>query len=280
MAIVVGMTSVLKKILTFEFNDWPKCPTFIRESILEVLGKAIRDAGVYDVLAPMFIQFCSDAKVTGILEFGAGSGESTVIFLDAICRSDHTPPRIYVSDLYPLTMVMQKNCEQHSGLLTPIRHSVDLRYPPETPTHDMRMVLSAFHHFDPDVARLFLADAKRRGIAVFIAEPFIGSIKAFFPLFIHGFPNLARNGMLSSKKRVLKLLFTFFVPLIPMCLLWDGLVSMIRMYDKRGFADLVASLPETETAYRWQYREVQVPLGGTAAVFSGRPVSVDVGSDL
>lgn len=275
MVIVVGPTNGLKKILTFEFNDWPKCPAFIRESILEVLGKSIRAAGVYDVLAPLFIQFCKDTKATGVLEFGAGSGESTVIFLDAICQTDDTPPRIYISDLYPLATVMQKTCERYPELLTPILHSVDLRCPPETPRHDMRMVLSAFHHFDTDMARLFLANAQKKGVAVFIAEPFTGSLKAFFPLFIHGFTSLARNGLCSTNALVPKLFFTFVLPLIPMCLLWDGLISMIRMYDKRGFADLVASLPETGAAYIWEYTEVQVPLGGMAAVFSGRPVLGD-----
>lgn len=261
----------LQKILTFEFNGSAKCPDFVRESILEVLGRSIRDAKVYEALAPRFIQFCRDAEVSEVLEFAAGSGESTAIFLDAVLQTGETPPHISISDLYPMTEVMIKTCEQYPELLTVIKESVDLRHAPETPHHDMRMVLSAFHHFDLEMASKFLLNAQAKGKAVFIAEPFTRSLKAFLPLFLHGFTSLARNGLFSSKDLLLKFFFTFFIPLIPMCLLWDGLISMIRMYDEDAFMDIVDSLPNNG-AYQWHYAEVRVPLGGTVSVFTGRPI--------
>lgn len=260
-------------LLTFEFNDSPKCPNFIRESILEVLGKSIRDAGVYDALAPHFSRFCEDAGACEILEFGAGSGESTAVFLDAILADTGKPPHIYISDLYPMVEVMAQTCGRYPNQLTPIKESVDLCNPPTEPLHDMRMVLSAFHHFDNDMARDFLRDSQEKGVAVFIAEPFINSLKAFFPLFLYGFTSLVRNGIFSPKKRLLKFVFTFLIPLIPMCLLWDGLISMIRMYDEDEFQKIVDSMPQLEQSYEWQYLEVPVSLGGTASVFIGRPVA-------
>ncbi len=258
--------SVLHKILTFECNDSPRCPLFIRESILEVLGKSIRDAKVYDALTPEFVQFCADAKVDTVLEFGAGSGESTAIFMDALLQTEQAPPHIYISDLYPMISVMTATCERYPQLLTMIPDSVDMCNPPETPAHNMRMVLSAFHHFDTESVRRFLVDAQEQGVAVFIAEPFTNSLKAFFPLFLHGFTSLAWNGLFSLKSRVLKFLFTFIVPLIPMCLLWDGLISMIRMYDEDMLMDIVG----LSTTYEWQYKEVSVPLGGVASIFTGK----------
>lgn len=266
--------SILQKILTYEFNDSPQCPTFIRESILEVLGKSIRDAKVYEALAPRFIQFCQDAKVQTVLEFGAGSGESTAIFLDAVLGTGETPPRIYISDLFPMATVMAKTCATHPDTLIPLQGSVDLRNPPESPGHDMRMVLSAFHHCDAEMARQFLKKGQEQGVAVFIAEPFTKSLQAFFPLFLHGFTSLARNGVLSSRMRLAKFICTFLLPLIPLCLLWDGLISMVRMYSKDDFAEMVGSLPDVDLPYDWQYEEVQVPLGGTASLFTGRPRSV------
>jgi hypothetical protein len=259
-------------LLTFEFNDSPKCPKFIRESILEVLGDSIRNAGVYDVLAPRFSRFCEDVGAREILEFGAGSGESTAVFLDAILAGTVKPPHIYISDLYPMADVMAQTCRRYPAQFTAITESVDLCNPPATPPHDMRMVLSAFHHFDTEIAQSFLRDSQEKGVAVFIAEPFTKTLKSFFPLFIHGFTSLARNGIFARKMRGLKFLFTFLVPLIPMCLLWDGLISMIRMYDERGFQEIVDSLPKSKQDYKWHYVEVPVPLGGTASVFMGRPV--------
>ncbi|MDA3969823.1 MAG: hypothetical protein PF442_00565, partial [Desulfobulbaceae bacterium] len=264
--------SLLKNILTFEFNDSPRCPDFIRESILEVLGASIRDAGVYDRLAPRFIECCTEGGIREVLGIGAGSGESTAVFLDAVLQTVHTPPHIYISDLLPMVRVMAETCNRYPDLMTPIHHPVDIRNPSVAPDHDMRMVLSAFHHFDRELAATFLHDAREQKVAVFIAEPFTRSLKAFLPLFLHGFTSLARNGIFSTKMRLAKFIFTFLIPLIPLCLLWDGLVSMMRMYTEEEFMEMVAALPESDQSYQWQYEEVQVPLGGTASLFTGRVV--------
>ena len=263
--------NILGKIRSFEFNDWPQCPTFIRESILEVLGKSIRDAGVYDALAPHFIQLYQDADVKNVLEFGAGSGESTAIFMDAVLQAGQAPPRIYISDLYPMTTVMAQTCDRYPELLHPVKESVDVCHPPETPPHDMRMVLSAFHHFDRATARRFLLDAQQKGLTIFIAEPFTENLQAFLPLFLHGFISLARNGVLSPKSRFLKFVFTFLIPIIPLCLLWDGLISMMRMYTKEDFMDITESFPPTAPAYIWKHIQVPIPLGGTGSLLIGQP---------
>ena len=263
---------LFQNIFTRECNDSPHCPQFIRESIIEVLGNSIRDARVYEKLVPKFISFCADHHIKNILEIGAGSGESTAVFLDAVVLNQHQPPHIYTSDFLPMPEVMLATSQRYPGVMTPIEESLDIRHPEVAPAHDMRMVLSAFHHFDPDVVRVFLQDAQEQRIAVFVAEPFTNSLRAFFPMFLHGFTSLARNGVQCSRRRILKFFFTFFVPLIPMCLLWDGLISMRRMYDEKGFMEIVATLPKSERGYQWQYEEVKVPLGGTASLFTGYPV--------
>lgn len=264
--------SFFQKLFIYECNDSPHCPQFIRESILEVLGNSIRDAGVYEKLAPRFIDFCTKHHIKNILEIGAGSGESTAVFVDAVFRHQQKPPHIYISDLLPMHEVMKATAARYPDVLTPLEDSLDIRNAAVAPVHDMRMVLSAFHHFDPDVVRSFFKDAREQQLAIFIAEPFTNSLRAFFPLFLHGFTSLARNGVQSSKMRFVKFFFTFLLPLIPMCLLWDGLVSMIRMYDKKGFMEIVETLPESESGYQWHYEEVKVPLGGTASLFTGYPV--------
>ncbi len=262
----------LQKILSCECNDSPHCPQFIRESILEVLGQSIRDAGVYEKLAPRFIEFCAEAQVKDVLELGAGSGESTAVFLDAIRQTNQSPPHVYISDLFPMVEVMARTCKRFPGVLTPITEPVDIGDLGDVVSHDMHMVLSAFHHLDTGVARVFLQKVQEQKSAVFIAEPFTNSLRAFVPLFLHGFTGLARNGVFSSRMRLVKFFFTFLIPLIPMCLLWDGLISMIRMYSEEEFMAVVASLPDSGQSYLWQYEEVEVPLGGTASVFTGRPV--------
>ncbi len=43
-----------KRLQLFEFNDSAFCPGFLRDSIVEILGRTIKQSGFYDPLAPLF----------------------------------------------------------------------------------------------------------------------------------------------------------------------------------------------------------------------------------
>jgi hypothetical protein len=51
------------------------------------------------------------------------------------------------------------------------------------------------------------------------------------------------------------LLFTYFVPLVPLMVLWDGVVSCLRTYDVRELRALVESVSGGER-YDWEIGEL------------------------
>jgi hypothetical protein len=54
-----------------------------------------------------------------------------------------------------------------------------------------------------------------------------------------------------------RLLLTYALPVVPLCTLWDGIVSCLRVYDPEELARLVAELPASD--YRWEYGRLDVP---------------------
>ncbi len=148
------LAQTIKTIRNFEFNDSPSCPQFIRESIQEILGQSIRDAQVYQQLAPYFVDFCQEAGIESILEIGAGSGQSTGVFVDAVLQTGHTPPKIYISDLFPLPWVMAETCKRYPGVMIPIQEPMDIRNPDWPPLTKCALSSAPFTIFSRKLSEL------------------------------------------------------------------------------------------------------------------------------
>jgi hypothetical protein len=48
-----------------------------------------------------------------------------------------------------------------------------------------------------------------------------------------------------------RLLLTYALPVVPLCTLWDGIVSCLRVYDPDELKHLVTQLPPSD--YHWEY---------------------------
>ncbi len=63
--------------------------------------------------------------------------------------------------------------------------------------------------------------------------------------------------------------FTFLIPLVPLCFAWDGAVSAGRAYGESDFQKLLSQFSQTDK-YRWTYKSI--PKGGTSfSVIVGQP---------
>jgi hypothetical protein len=132
------------------------------------------------------------------------------------------------------------------------------RVPRELP--GFRTVFTAFHHLRPDQARAVLADAvgKGEGIAVFECAR-----RGILPLL----------GTLPTPLRVLlatpfirpfrwsRLFWTYLVPVVPLVLVFDSVVSVLRVYSVQELRELTAGLGR----YRWDIGTVR-----------GRPIPIPI----
>jgi small-conductance mechanosensitive channel len=128
----------------------------------------------------------------------------------------------------------------------------------QVPAHlgGFRLISNALHHFAPEQARALLADAvaQRRGIAVF--EALSRSL-------------LTALGILPSPLIVLatapfirpfhwsRLLWTYAVPVVPLACLWDGMISVLRIYSPEELQALVAEVPGSDE-YVWDIGRLRV----------------------
>jgi hypothetical protein len=114
-----------------------------------------------------------------------------------------------------------------------------------------RVIFSAFHHFAPPQAEALLRDAVANGAGIGVFE---GAGKSWLEIGLALTVLPVAQLLLTPffrPFRLSRLVFTYLLPLIPLTTIWDGVVSIFRMYPP---ADLLALAQRADPTgrYRWQ----------------------------
>lgn len=112
----------------------------------------------------------------------------------------------------------------------------------------------AFHHFCPPAARAVLEDAERSGTPIAIFEATKRNATCFLFMFLTPIVTVLMMPRVRPF-RWTNLLFTYLVPLVPLMVLWDGVVSCLRTYDARELRALVESVSGGER-FDWDVGEL------------------------
>jgi hypothetical protein len=114
-----------------------------------------------------------------------------------------------------------------------------------------RVIFSAFHHFAPPQAEALLRDAVASGAGVGVFE---GAGKSWLEIGL-ALTVLPLAQLLLTPFfrpfRLSRLVFTYLLPLIPLTTIWDGVVSIFRMYPP-GTLLTLAHRADPAGRYRWQ----------------------------
>jgi hypothetical protein len=128
----------------------------------------------------------------------------------------------------------------------------------------LRTMFSSFHHFSPVDARAILQNAvnAKQGIAVFEITKRTASAAGMMFLWSLT-PFLFAPTM--RPFRWSRLFYTYLLPLVPLVLLFDGLVSCLRTYRVEELRTLVEDLGTTE--YVWEIGEQPGTFGSLPITF-------------
>lgn len=250
----------------FEFNDQPWLPTILRDGLTGYLETLSRKAGFHEAMAPVVDDALRRSGAERIVDLCSGGGGP---ILKIRARLSRTVP-LTLTDKFPNEGVFQ--AAVGDGVSAHM-DSVDATAVPDD-LSGMRTIINALHHFRPDLARRILADAATSGEPIVVLEmvdrraltiltaPFIVPTVLFLMPFVR-------------PMRWQYLLFTYLIPLIPLLVFWDGLVSHIRGYTTDELMDLTAELGGRE--YSWHAERIPVSMGAFATVLVGMPA--EAGSD-
>jgi polyphosphate kinase 2 len=174
-----------------------------------------------------------------------------------------------MTDLYPRISLWTQAREQCPESIDFVGDPVDAtKIPASLSDGRARIIVNAFHHFQPDVAGAILHDAVDKRAPVFISESFERDPRGAFPLIPIGIPSLLATPLFSPRDRLAKAAWTWLTPIGLAAGAWDAIISTLRVYSEGDLRDLVAPFGG---GYEWTYGTYDYPFGGRGCYFQGMP---------
>lgn len=248
----------MRRLHLFELEDQPWCPAVLRNAVTGYLRLVVAMTRQLKPVVPAIADLLERSGETSILDLCSGSGAVAGQLVEGLSRRGRPTP-VTLTDLYPHAASFGDVARGREDRIDWRPQPLDARrVPAEVP--GLRTMFNAFHHFRPHEAREVLAAAAESGRPIAIIE-FIE--RGLFPLtgvFFSPFLILLLAPFLRPF-RWSTLFFVYVVPLVPLMIFWDGLVSWLRVYSVEDLRELAASAAAPGYAWeagRWRTGPVRV----------------------
>ena len=238
------------RLRLFEFEDLPWFPAVIRSGMMDYLRFMISTLRIYQPIVPLLAKALHRSGQHHLLELGAGSGGGTETLWRALRAEGFPHLRITLTDLYPQP-------EAWATISTHTHNAIDHEDAPVNALHvpqhlrGFRVVFSTFHHFPPADAENLLRDAVQAGTGIGVFE---GAGRRWWE-YVAAWTVLPLAQLLLTPFfqpfRFSRLVFTYLLPIIPLCTIWDGTVSLLRLYSEAELLALARRADETGK-FTWQ----------------------------
>lgn len=260
------------RVHLFEWGDMKWFPSFMRKGITDYLWYCWCKEGLYKPITPKLTELLRAVESRRIIDLCSGASGPLVPIQRDLKTRENLSVRVTMTDLYPSLEAFENRAKEAGSDFDFIAEPVDaLDLPRE---HEgIRTMFSAFHHFKPESAKAILRDAvrKRQPIAIFehtertLANIIVVSRWTLFKIFF-----ITRY---FRPLPVSRIIFTYLIPLIPLCLWWDAVVSCLRTYTPSELLELTQDVADED--YVWESgktEEITFLIGRPAQADEGRKV--------
>jgi hypothetical protein len=184
----------------------------------------------------------------------------------AISATLGRPVRVTMTDLYPNRPAFARAAEATGGAVAGEPAPVDARAVPPR-LSGIRTLFDALHHFRPADARGVLADAYQQRQPIVVVEGTRRSAAAVLGMLLVPLIVLLITPRIRPWSWA-QLVLTYLVPIVPLLVLWDGVVSCLRSYRLPELRALTAGLDDDYTWDVGEYRR----RGGVVTYLIGTPI--------
>ena len=239
-----------------EIEDLEWCPRAVRDGGTDWLAFIANTTRMFSAVAPKIRAAMEVTRTTTVLDLCSGGGGPWLTLERDLAKTG--PVRVVLSDMFPNRDALERARTESGGRLHFHDAPVDAGNVPAD-LEGVRTMFNAFHHFPPGDARRILADAvaKRRAIVIVEGTSHRGAAAITMPLQL---PAVLLGTPFVRPFRWSRLLLTYALPLIPLLVLFDGTMSLLRLYLEDELRELVASVPGHET-YDWDIGVTRIAPG-------------------
>lgn len=268
----------MKRIQLFEFEDFHWFPDIIRTGMTNLIVILHKIMGTSDVLTKLLLDIRRKYNYTQIVDLGSGSGGALPEVIKKI-NNDRidTPIKLLLTDLHPneqfIYQINKNNLKNITYHPTSINANDFNQIPP-----GLKTMINSFHHMSPEVAKNILSSAQSNDEPLLIYEMAENKIPTLLWWLLLPISLLILILMVFFMTPFLRpltwqqLLFTYLIPIIPICYAWDGQASMVRMYTFDDIKELLQDIENKD--YTWEMAQAKKENGKNLGYYIlGKPKS-------
>ena len=254
----------------FEFEDLSWFPNVIRESMTDYLRYLITRVNFYQPIIPLIAEGVNQTGSNRIIDLCSGGGGAIEQIQNNLRKQSNLKIEITLTDKYPNRSAGKFISAKTNGSISFSDASVDAADFPKS-LKGFRTIFSGFHHFDPLMAKAVIQNAvdAKSGIGIFDGGD-KNILAVLFILIIHPIVFLLFTPFFKPF-RFSRLLFTYLIPVIPFCTIWDGIVSIIRLYKPAELLAIASSVDND--SYLWKAGKMKSKFGMHVTYLVGYPIT-------
>src|SRR5271163_2126751 len=244
----------MRRLHLIEIHEQSWCPSSVRNYVTDVLQFGFSLTEVYAPAAPLLQRVLDSTGGRSIVDVCSGRGGPWLHLARRLQLKDSTIDRpgfqIVLTDKYPNVGALPKS-PRCANQVTRYENSVDATLVPRE-LKGMRTMFTSFHHFAPEEARAILQNAVDSGEGIGIFEVTRRALPTIVMVTAWAFM-LSACTLFIRPFSWSRLLWTYLVPIMPLVLIFDGVVSCLRTYRPEDLREMVAGLTANE--YQWEIGE-------------------------
>ncbi len=192
------------------------------------------------------------SKTHQIVDLGSGGGGG-LIWLNSWLKKNYPNLRIILSNYYPnipAFIYTEKQADNFEYIEKPI----DARdVPPDL--KGLKTLFLTLHHFKPEDAKNILQNAIRSNSSIAVFEAQESSFKSIIAMLLSPLSVIFTIPFIRPFK-IGRIIFTYLIPIVPLFVLWDGVVSCLRTYSVKEMNDLITNVTGKED-YDWEIDKIK-----------------------
>jgi hypothetical protein len=257
----------MRRFNLIEIHEQSWFPEKLREAVTDILQTLLNFAGYVVIVAPLLRRVLRETGSHYVVDLCAGGG-GPWLPLSTVLKAEVVSIRL--TDKFPNGAARERLRAVPDLPIEYLGQSIDAEHVPRG-LPGFRTLFNCFHHFEPDRAMAILRNAAEQGegLAVFeIARRSFTAICATCMMAVGTF-------LLVPFVRPFRLslvLWTYLIPVLPIIMWLDGIVSCLRAYTPSELLQLARN--SVSSAYEWQVGMVTghlFPLTVTYLIGSPRP---------
>jgi hypothetical protein len=239
------------RLIEFHESDW--CPKVIRDAATDNLQFAQDFANPYAPIVPQLTHALERTGTRRIVDLCSGAGGPWLRMHRMLEKACNTRIEVCLTDKHPNVRAFRRVRTLSQNRVSFCSDSVDATQLPYK-LNGFMTIFTSFHHFAPEKARSILRNAvnSREGIGVFevtARQPHV------ILLMCLALPIVLLSTPFIRPFRWSRLVWTYVIPIVPVIVTLDGIVSCLRTYSPSELREMTEGL--RERGYVWHVGKVR-----------------------